>query len=462
MKISTILSNRRGDALLSMLLASFLVAMVFKMFLSMAQDMEQNFAHKTVAEQMSMVAHAVRGYMEANNGTLVRDPAVLTTPATSLTLNLSDAATRTLLLPYFPAGMTVASMPQHNIWGDGYRVVFVRSEDPGGNPVLDTVTGYLYTVPHGAFSKKNRTAGTVKGDKFLRLEQKQIVARGGATFGWTETAGTLQGLTWRVAGLPGLLPGYLGCIIGFGDKAESLTALQRFDSGDPELNRMHTSIDMNRFDLDNVGSLRLEPSDANMSVWETDCANNQKTRADGTVETGVNNVGRVFFASRGNAMNNTIANTSLAICREMGGRRSLAFIGDSAVEDSVRYIMTVSDGEKVPKPICPGQGLAYDGGSMDLFSPTGQQPRIFVLPQVISSGSTSYPLGAVKVWAEDDGSSWTVRINALSKQGSKDTWKGLAPTGTFGSSSVYSNSDVNAGHLRVVVMGICSSKNTPF
>lgn len=114
-------------------------------------------------------------------------------------------------------------------------------------------------------------------------------------------AGTLRRLVWQIAGLPGLQPGYLGYIINFGDRSSSMTALQRFDSGDPEMNRMHTNIDMNDYDLDKAASIQLMPSVQPLSAWESDCINNTRTHTDGTVETGVNNVGRLFYSDLGNS-----------------------------------------------------------------------------------------------------------------------------------------------------------------
>lgn len=90
----------------------------------------------------------------------------------------------------------------------------MRSPDASGIPTLDVITGYLYSMP-GALNKKSRVATSAAGNRYLKLGQRQTAYRGGALFGWCAVAGTLQGLSWQIAGLPGLQPGYLGYIINF-------------------------------------------------------------------------------------------------------------------------------------------------------------------------------------------------------------------------------------------------------
>ena len=454
--------ERKGDAMVSMLLAVLLFAMIMGIFLNLKKDAEVAIEQRVVIEQMAMMGKAVRGYMEANNKTLTADAAILTTVAGSKTLTLSDAATQTLLRPYLPAGINAAAFPSTNIWGDVYKVAFTRSPDASGNTSLDTITAYLYTIP-GTLSKKSRTNTTSAGKQFLTLGQKQAAYRGGALYGWCSVAGTLQGLSWSSSGFADLQPGYLGYIIGFGDRSGSFTALQRFDSGDPEMNRMHTNIDMNDYDIDGVASLQLKPSTQPLSAWQSDCVNNTRTHTDGTVETGINNVGRIFFSNLGNSGDSSIANSTLAICRQIGGSRGLAFLGDSQVEDSIRFVTTAHDGDTIPKPVCPGSfAFGNPAGGVaggDTMSDGISHARIFIGPQVLSSGSTSLPMNAVKVWAVDNTTSWTVRINTLTKSGSKSTWNGSAADN--GGAASY-NGAVGQDLLSVIVFGVCSSKTAVY
>lgn len=456
------LLSRDGDIMVGMVLAIILMLLTVNMLFKLKRETEVVFEQRMVIEQMAIIGKAVRGYMEANNGTLTADATILATTAGTKTLDISDAAVQTLLKPYFPAGITVANLPTTNIWGDTYRIALVRSPDASGIPTLDVITGYLYSMP-GALNKKSRVATSAAGNRYLKLGQRQTAYRGGALFGWCAVAGTLQGLSWQIAGLPGLQPGYLGYIINFGDRSSSMTALQRFDSGDPEMNRMHTNIDMNDYDLDKVASIQLMPSVQPLSAWESDCINNTRTHTDGTVETGVNNVGRLFYSDLGNSSDETINNSTLAICRQVGGSRGLAFIGDSQVEESIKFVTIAKDGDTIPKPICPGSTAFGNpsGGTVD-GSPMSDglsHSRIFIVPQILSSGAQSLPMSAVKVWAIDNTTSWTVRINTLVRQNSNSTWYGS--DANDGGAAHY-NGTVNPDLLKVVVMGICSSKTATY
>lgn len=65
------LLSRDGDIMVGMVLAIILMLLTVNMLFK--QETEVVFEQRMVIEQMAIIGKAVRGYMEANNGTLTAD-----------------------------------------------------------------------------------------------------------------------------------------------------------------------------------------------------------------------------------------------------------------------------------------------------------------------------------------------------------------------------------------------------
>ena len=101
------LFSRDGDIMVGMVFAIILMLMTMNMLFKLKRETELVFEQRMVVEQMAVIGKAVRGYMEANNSTLTGDATILATTAGTKTLDISDAATQTLLKPYFPAYLSI-------------------------------------------------------------------------------------------------------------------------------------------------------------------------------------------------------------------------------------------------------------------------------------------------------------------------------------------------------------------
>lgn len=256
----------------------------------------------------------------------------------------------------------------------------------------------------------------------------------------------------------------------------------------------------------------------------------------------VNNEGRLYYISPSQLTKANGASTTrnrnnlgtlgylgevkprLAICRKIDGRQTLAYLGDSRAEDKVAFILTAVDGDYIPPFYCPGQDTnVAGGGSMESFSgasrltgttsagnpqwsttspatndifATNITPRLFIVPQVVTSGPDAYPLQGIRAFAEvrPEGG-WVVRLNALVDKNrgtlydsvhgyvnERSYWVGNYHTGSdatdFTSDSTefktlralnretsgekFSTDGAYLGYLRAVVIGVCSGKNQTF
>ncbi len=256
---------------------------------------------------------------------------------------------------------------------------------------------------------------------------------------------------------------------------------------------------------------------------------------------GISNVGRVYYVSPRTAHSqndpNRLANTDvfavqsqLAVCRVINGTQTLAYIGDNRTEDKIAFVVSAVDGDHIPPFYCPGQDVNVQGGGRGtsrnvphidesseqlvtgatpedtLFNAgkntantsnnQGISPRLFVMPQMVSSGHKAFPIQGIKAWAETvntDGTitnGWIVRLNALidvqyGRQNQRTYWVGNIPRGKQIANDT--NIDTVAGdgtpgykstdqveydvdgtthksfsYLRAVVIGVCSGKASPF
>ena len=517
--------RRRGDFLIGMLLAIMLSLLAFQQLFSMQQDAMDAAEQKLVVEQMAIIGKSVEAFIQANSTALRTRQVITGAPATLLVPNADggrwDGTLESLaevLAPYFPSGTTAANITAlRNAWGDQYRLALIREFDPtkegartAESMLTDTITGYLYTRTV-ASSRKNRDTATDLGKKFVNSTIRQTAMRGGASFGFCDTAGTLKGGAWQVD-IPNIAVGHVGYLTNMDSRIAGFTALSRYATGDPDTNRMHADIDLDDNSLLNVKyldaaegtvdaqSLRLLPYTNTMvttdgrtgyAAAEWDCQNNMVrvnndstgvhqlepkhtwNNTDGTVHT-VDNDGRLFYindGSRGPTQN------SIAVCRRLAdGTQTLAFIGDSRDEDSIRFIVTASDGDEIDKFLCPATNIPQQPFTTNYAQQSGNYavsvPRLYVMPTAISTGAESKPVSAFRAWAVDTAPStpgvgkWHIHVAALVKDGSKNHWYGSSASGGVdgmpGTSGDTQYSQIEPWYLRVTVIGVCSTKGQTF
>ena len=201
-----------------------------------------------------------------------------------------------------------------------------------------------------------------------------------------------------------------------------------------------------------------------------------------TVAQKINNVGRLYYiipktGSTRNTSDTKSIHSQLAVCRRIGEKQTLEFVGDATTEDKISFAVTAVDGSRIPKFVCPDG--AYTSSSYFTESP---EPRLFVVPQIVSSGKNAFPIQGIRAYAEEDTekNEWIIRLNALvntqkDATTSRSYWisnigdKKDATENSPGEMTINQLSndydgtnDTSTQYLRAVVIGVCSVKKQPF
>lgn len=465
------MKKKLGVMTVDMLLALLLMSSVFSLFLQLSAENNIQQEAKLVAEQMTFMGDVVKNMVRGESTRILEGTTVPklegipgTTVGGGTVLNLSEAGpARELVAKYLPAGMTEESLPKHNIWWGAYRVLLVRKpyfalqdgvEVP--KPELDTLTAVVYTV-----DDKDRKYGMKSTNEFLHKTNMRAARLLGALGGYSRAgSNVLSGIGWEYAGLDKMSQGNLGIIASYNEDAGGGPFLYRVDVGDPTLNTMQTSINMDHNDLNKVRSLHLE-NDVPVATWENDCKNNTLTHKDGRVETDYDNEGRIFFVSNNGGDDIELERNGMAICRRgKDGNRSLAFIGDTHTGDQIKYITLASDGQKLPKPLC-----SRFGGITGNTTADDLEARIFVLPQVFNNGPDSRVIHAVNAYATDDPAdpqNWIITLNVLTQENGIRKWTMVQTPPNSGGMAGAEENIVDADFLKVVVVATCSGKREAF
>ena len=505
-----------------MVLTTILFLFIINILFENRMYNKNNEEEKYAVEELAFVGKAINKYLQAN-----KDKESFLSSITGNTndgnikyLSVSASTGGTLIneiSKYLPDDRSLKDM--RNIWGDSYRITFIRSTS-GVENSADTVSAYVI-----ATGSARHVEGTEEGNRWINGGVRQAATRGGAAFGFVEN-GQVIGSGWSTSvGVAGARNGDLAFFVTYNVEDMASNLLMRYSTGDDEDNTLHKDLDMNNHNILNVqyieaqavdvSSVKLDPNNMfkSLSEAEDSCKNDwvyvTGGKTDGTkkgdgiktfgmnngpmashvhitddtdiAKSGINNVGRIYFIND----SSKDINGQIAICRLVNGERTLAFLGDTKTEDRVAFVTTVTDGEKITKFSCPGDSTTGEGGKW-ISSKPGTMPRFFIMPHIISSGKKALPIQGIRAWLEDSGTHYVARLGVLVDSHTGDLekrsyWVSATGGTTTSSTSSEDTAEVTATELhqeiggtgsldaanakkyfRAVVIGVCSSKAEVF
>lgn len=324
---------------------------------------------RSVASQIQELSEAVSSYAKSHYAQIMNN----STPTTSLEVTIADLKAE---------GLLPDSFATQNPWGQAYRIFFLE-------PNPDEVQGIILT--YGGFS------GAIASDHFLNARVPNTAAMAGSLGGFIpsgvvpgQSATSLRGAFggWEVdlsaTDIPVPTPGHVGGMVFMQASQLSQDYLYRFDvPGHPELNEMHTELDMTDHGIENVRNVDF------VTHTLADFPNFCTTPAD---------EGRFFLHD----------DEGFYVCRD-GRIEVIADTGNSIV---TREVTIANHDDFVTKPVCPvGTDLV---------------PRIYV--SVLAAAADivqASPLQALQAWATDvDATQWQVHLRVKADNlTSYDTWE---------------------------------------
>jgi type II secretory pathway pseudopilin PulG len=236
--------NRRGFSLLEVGLAIGVTALTVAGMLHVQTDSSDAIRANAAADQLVQIQQAAQIYVNENFNTLY----VPETSGTTNTLQVSDLVN---------AGLLPQGFDNRNIYGQTLEILLTRG--------TQTINGTQVPVENGLVITKD---GTKLDDKTLGRMMSRIGAGGGAYLNNPPpgvTANTVLGFGggWSVSAsqYPDLLQGHAVATLNFGANSTQFgDQLYRNYLGPVELNTLHTLIDANGNNIDNLGALRFTPS----------------------------------------------------------------------------------------------------------------------------------------------------------------------------------------------------------
>ena len=356
--------------MIELLLALAIIGVVTPAVFSMIEAGTTEKLKQVAAGQMRQVEAAAKAYTQANYAALVASSTATT--ATTVTVATLQAG------GYLPAGFV-----NRNPWKQTYAVYVL---EPTANKLMTIV---LTTGGQGHSASM---------PKFGNLDIPSTAAQIGATGGYIPT-GTVTGQSsstilgafggWQFTLTPTNIPnpgaGHLASLVYF----ESATATGNWLSrvavgGQPELNQMSTTLDMN--------SNSIIMGDADVGGGDGEGVRSINFEDHLTTDIGCaagDNLGGGLFYNDAQG---------LFLCRQ--GQQVL--ISDSKNAALFKDATVVQHGTSIPKPTCPAS------------APTAE---IYTAPAMVSDNGNGYPLQGVQTWATNMGANWTVNMLIQTREG---------------------------------------------
>jgi prepilin-type N-terminal cleavage/methylation domain-containing protein len=374
-----VLKNHKGMTLIEVLFAITIFAALLGPLSHWIQQGTIKQAAKTASMQMQEVAQAARAYCKDNYSSLIASA----TASNAETVTIADLQA---------GGYLTGSFNNANPWNQSY-VTYVNEPTSGDLRILVLTTGGRNHDPNNPDF----------GNKTI----PSVAASMGGSGGFVATgdmpgvpANTVQGafggwdLDLSGTGIPNPGAGHLAYLVNIDEDEIDRDSLYRVNvPGQPELNQMFTTLDMNSNQIimgdadvgggdgEGVRSVNLEDHEAG----DFTCADHDD---DG---------GRLFYDR----------SEGLYLCRQ-GVKYLITDTGNSRIFGGSTI---ARHNEVITKPHCP------------VAEPT---PKIYVTPAMASDGGTGYPMQSLETWATDNGGSWTVKMRIQTREGYK------YPSSTYG------------------------------
>ncbi|MCT4533766.1 shufflon system plasmid conjugative transfer pilus tip adhesin PilV [Halodesulfovibrio sp.] len=336
------------DALLALLFLMILMPVLNNYIESGIEQTQQ----KAVAEHISTVTKAVSKYTKEHRADLL----AAATDTKAKEIPFTDVRT---------AGFLPPSFADRNAWGQRYRIFILEPEAGTLQAIILTYDGRTHTPDKPKFASATvpataAMAGANGGfiPTGLLAGQRSDELRG-AYSGWV--------MPLAATDIPIPPAGHLGSMVYYDEYDIRQDYLYRFAvPGKPELNEMHTELDMTDHVIRNVEEVQFTKHD----TLPADFCDSPEDE------------GRTLFRK----------DYGLYICRD-GETETIADTGNT---DLARETALAINGQLFEKPDCPaGSNTA---------------PAIFVSPTVLAEGQLAKPMVTFQAWATDLGSNWRVNL----------------------------------------------------
>lgn len=342
-----------GLALPGTLASIAIFLMMLPMLANLADSSIERVKQRVVATHLSSVIDAVSEYAKEHSAELLAS----STATTATEVAFNDLRTEGLLMTGFA---------DRNAWGQTYRIFVLEPSSGVLQPVVLTYGGRSHSAQQALFAN-----ATVPATASLSGASGGFIPTGTlpgqAT---TELRGAYGGWVLPLSGtnIPIPEPGHLGGMAFLHNGEIRQDYLYRLAiPGKPELNEMHTELDMTTNAIRNVGELQFTRHDSLPAGF-----------CDGPEDEG-----RTLLRK----------DHGLYICRD----QKIQTIADTGNTDLAREETIVADGAIIAKPQCP------EG--------SGTVPKIFVLASSVAEGPVAQPLVTFQAWAEEFGTtSWRARL----------------------------------------------------
>jgi hypothetical protein len=352
---------------MSMIDTLFAIGVLFVsliIFSQLAFDVNIKYEQRIAAESMMIVADAAAGYARKHNAELLPASAAASGPTISLDTLRNE-------------GFLRQNFSNTNLWGQTYNV-YVR------RPTADSEKLRILVVTSGG-SEKNRKFRnvTVPGTARLMGASGGFVSSDdvpGFSSGNLTAPAKVWALPFSSVGVANPGPGHLGYLSDYDTSDLAGDFLYRVEvPGNPELNEMHTELDMTDHAVENVKELQF----VEREISSETCALPEEQ-------------GRVFLDRE----------KGLYICRN----QRFEMISDSGNSVPVKSMEVRITEDMVEKPVCPPQ--------------TDTVPQIFVTPAIAAAGFEARTLNALQVWADSiSDTQWQIHMRVLAgKKDGDDFW----------------------------------------
>ncbi|SHJ06295.1 shufflon system plasmid conjugative transfer pilus tip adhesin PilV [Halodesulfovibrio aestuarii] len=341
-----------GFATLDVLAALLMLLILMPVLVQYIEDGLESTQQKAIASHLSTVTKAVSKYTKEHRAELL----AAATDSTAKEVAFNDIRS---------AGFLPASFSNKNAWGQTYRIFVLEPDTDTLQAVVLTYGGRTYTASKPKFASATvpATAAMVGANGgfiptgFLTGQTNQELR--GAFSGWV--------LPLAATNIPIPPAGHLGSLVFYDDYDIRQDYLYRFAvPGKPELNEMHTELDMTTNAIRNVGEIQFVKHDT-VPVSFCDAPEDE---------------GTVFLHK----------DYGLYICRDQKAQT----IADTGNTDLVKNTALAANGDRFKKPKCP------EG--------TNTTPGIFVSPTIVAEGPLAKPMVTFQSWALDLGDEWEVKL----------------------------------------------------
>lgn len=405
--------NKPGFSLYELCLVLVCMAVTMGVLYYYSNKGAEEMRMTSVASHFKTVMGAAEKYVRRNDDKIRKalDGLVATTrtsgPVISIKMLLDDGA--------LPERAAVAegsgnetSYSAKNAWGQDYYITtrLVKGQNSGNDTSGDDLAVVVMTTGGRGADARDRD--------FANVVVPETAVLAGAGFVPDPTSGIYdKGVvrgpygSWALnlsdVGLEDYdSPGHLAMLSSFDASDLKQDYLYReVIPGHPELNAMQTDLDMNKFDIDDVTSIRFNAhsaDDLTQGKWE--CTSD--------------NLGRTFVDN----------DNGLYLCRKVGGIPKWTTLSDTGNSIFMQSAGIYANGDPIEKPTCP----------------VGSDTEPFVYATSVSAApfdekpehKSPLPMHSIRTWIDTTGVEWKVRMVVLN---SNNEW--IEPPDKYGNLMVF-------------------------